>query len=210
MSSSATDPTASEIRQKAREILSGPQFGHHESLIERFVNWLNDLFGDLSFGVGGGSGFLGNLIGFAMIAAIVVVVVLLIRALLNQRRGPKSDHDDDALSIEVAAGKDASDWRSEAEQLEANGQWRDAMRARYRELVRALVEAKVLDDVPGRTTGEYQREFIAARPGGAVPFSALTELFEAVWYGGNDTDVADNERFRALAAQTRESERAGV
>lgn len=203
---SAADPTAAEIRQRAREILSGPAFARSESLFDRIVGWLNDLFGDLSFGVGGGSGFVGNLVGLAMIAGIVVVVVLLIRALLRQRRPPKPD-DDESLSIDVAEGKDASDWRSEAERLEASGRWREAMRARYRELVRALIEAKVLDDVPGRTTGEYQREFIAARPGGAVPFSALTELFEAVWYGGHDTDAADNERFRALAAQAREAER---
>jgi hypothetical protein len=135
--------------------------------------------------------------------------VLLIRALLQQRRGPKPERDDE-LSIDVTEGKDASDWRSEAEQLEAGGQWREAMRARYRELVRTLIEERVLEDLPGRTTGEYQREFIAARPDGAVAFSALTELFEAVWYGGNDTDAADNQRFRSLAAQARESARAGV
>ena len=207
----ASDPTASEIRQKAREILSRPEFGRHESLLERFVNWLNDLFKDVNFGVGGGgSGFVGNLVGLVMIAAIVVVFVLLIRALLRQRRGPKPKKDDGELTIEVEEGKDAGDWRSEAEQFEADGQWREAMRARYRELVRSLIDDKVLEDLPGRTTGEYQREFIAARPSGAVPFSALTELFEAVWYGGHDTDAADNQRFRSLAAQARESERAGV
>ena len=207
---SLTDPTATDIREKAREILARPEFGDHENLFEKILRWLGDLFPDVSFGAGGGPGFLGNLVGFLMVAAIVVVIVLLIRALLQQRRGPKPDRDDDELTIEVAEGKDASDWRSDAERFEASGQWRDAMRARYRELVRTLIDDGVLEDLPGRTTGEYQREFIAARPSGAVPFSALTELFEAVWYGGHDTDATDNQRFRSLAAQARESQRADV
>lgn len=205
----APDPPAGEVRQRAHEILQRAEFGRHESLLQRFFGWLGDLFSKITFGVGGGPGFLGNLIGFAIIAGVVVVLVLLVRALLRRTRIEKPDVGDD-LSIELEEGRDAADWRSDAERFEAAGQWREAMRARYRELVRTLVDEGVFDDLPGRTTGEYRAEYTSARPAHAPSFTALTELFEGVWYGGLDTGASDNRRFRQLADDARRREPVGV
>jgi hypothetical protein len=205
----APDPPAGEIRQRAHDILQRAEFGRHKSLLDRFFEWLGDLFDKVTFGVGGGPGFLGNLIGYAIIAAVVVLLVLLVRALLRRTRLPKAEPSDD-LSIELEEGRDAADWRSDAERFEAAGQWREAMRARYRELVRTLVDEGVFDDLPGRTTGEYRAEYFDARPGNAPSFGALTDLFEGVWYGGLDTGEADNRRFRELAAAARRREPVGV
>ena len=195
------DTPAGDIRQRAHEILQRPEFGRHESLVQRILNWIGDLFSKITFGLGGGPGFLGNLVSLAIVAAIVVVLVLIVRSLLGRTRPPKPTKDDE-LTIELEDGRDASDWRSDAERFEAAGQWREAMRARYRELVRTLIDDRVLDDLPGRTTGEYRAEF-QARRANAAPFIELTELFEAVWYGGVETDAADNQRFRRLADASR-------
>ena len=203
------DPPAGEIRQHAHDILQRPEFHRHESLLDRFFSWLGDLFSKITFGLGGGPGFLGNVVAFAILAGIVVLLVLLVRALLGRTRPPKPDKEDE-LTIELEDGREAIDWRRDAEQFEAAGQWREAMRARYRELVRSLIEDGVLDDVPGRTTGEFRTEFVAARGPQADPFIELTETFEAVWYGGLDTDAADNARFRALADAARRHDLVGV
>lgn len=205
----APDPTAGDIRQHAHDILQRAEFSRHESWLERFFSWLGDQFGRFSFGVGGGPGFLGNLVGLAILVGVAVLLVLLVRALMRRVRIDKPDKVDD-LSIELEDGRDAADWRAEAERLEAAGQWRDAMRARYRELVRALIEDGVLEDLPGRTTGEYRSAYVAARPAHGLAFAALTELFEGVWYGGIDTDQADNVRFRQLAVEARRRESVGV
>jgi hypothetical protein len=205
----ADAPAAGEVRQRAHEILQRPEFGRHESLLQRIANWIGDLFSDITFGLGGGPGFLGNLVSLAILAGIVVVVVLIVRSLLGRTRLPKPTADDE-LTIELEEGKDASDWRSDAERFEAAGQWREAMRARYRELVRTLIDDRVLDDLPGRTTGEYRGEYVRARPAQAEAFVELTELFEAVWYGGVDTDAAGIERFRHLADAAREREPVGA
>jgi hypothetical protein len=202
-------PPPGPIREKAHEILSRPEFARSETLLERVAGWLGDLFSWLSFGVGGGSGVLGNVVGLGIVVAIVYVLVLLVRSLLGRPRRTKTGTDD-ALALEVEAGRDAADWRSEAERLEAAGQWREAMRARYRELIRALIEDRVLDDIPGRTTGEYRAAFATARPGEAGAFGDLTDLFESVWYGGQDTGPDDNRRFRALAARVKEGSSAAV
>jgi hypothetical protein len=203
------DPPAGEIRQHAHDILQRPEFHRNESLLERIGNWIGDLFSKITFGLGGGPGFLGNLVAIVMLAGIAILAVLLVRSLLGRTRSPKAEADDE-LTIELEDGRQAIDWRRDAEQFEAAGQWREAMRARYRELVRSLVEDGVLDDVPGRTTGEYRSEFVAARGPQAAPFIELTEIFEAVWYGGLDTGAADSQRFRTLAEASRRRDLVGV
>ena len=94
--------------------------------------------------------------------------------------------------------------RGLVERFEAEQRWREAMRARYRELIRELVDDRVLVDVPGRTTGEYRAELAAARPPAAPAFDALTELFEIAWYGGRPTGATQHQQFRQLAAAVRE------
>ena len=204
------EPPPEEVRQRAQEILQRAEFERQESLLERIAGWIGDLFERITFGVGGGPGFLGNLISLAILAGITVVLVLLVRSLLGRRRLPKPAVDEDALTIELEEGRDATDWRNDAERFEATGQWREAMRARYRELVRTLIDDRILDDLPGRTTGEYRTEFVRARPANAGAFAELTELFEAVWYGGVETDAADNQRFRRLVEASRSREPVGV
>jgi hypothetical protein len=203
------DSPAGEIRRRAHEIVQRPEFGRHQSLLERIVSWIGDLFSKITFGLGGGPGFLGNLVSLALIAGIVFVLVLIVRALLGRTRPPKPAPQD-ALTIELEDGRDATDWRREAERFEAAGQWREAMRARYRELARSLIDDGVLADLAGRTTGEYRGEFVRARPALADSFTELTELFEAVWYGGVETDAADNQRFRRLTEASRRREPVGV
>ena len=195
-------PPPEEVRQRAHEILSRAEFGRHESVVERVLNWIGDQLSRFRFGLGRGPGILGDLVSVAILAAVVALIVVLVRAFMRRRRPPRPEPADD-LTIEVEAGRTASDWQSDAERLEAAGEWREAMRARYRELVRSLIEAGVLADIPGRTTGEYRSELIAARPQQGDAFRELTDLFERVWYGGAPTDAADNQRFRRLADRVR-------
>ena len=193
---------AGEIRDRAHEILSRSEFGRHESLVQRVLDWIGDQLSRFTFGIGGGPGFVGDLIGLVVLAGVITMIVVLVRAFLRRNRSARDGQDDD-LSIELEDGRAAADWRTDAERLEAAGEWREAMRARYRELVTALVEARVLVDLPGRTTGEYLTEYSRARPEGREAFDALTRLFEGVWYGGVHTGAEDNQRFRQLAAVAR-------
>jgi len=197
----AAAPPPGVIRDRADEILSRAEFERHKSLLERVLDWIGDQLSRFSFGIGGGPGFAGDLIGLILLVGALVLVVVLIRSL---RRVPRRPEPEPALSVEEAARRSASDWRTDAERFEAEQRWRDAMRARYRELVRTLVDDGTLADVPGRTTGEYERELAAARPAAADAFSTLTALFEDVWYGGQPATAEQHRRFRALVAEVRE------
>jgi hypothetical protein len=95
----------------------------------------------------------------------------------------------------------AAEWRAEAEAHETAGRWRPALRCRYRALVADLASRGLVEEVPGRTTGEYRRQVDAAVPDVAPAFDGATLLFEGAWYGGRDTGADDAARFRALEAR---------
>jgi hypothetical protein len=73
------------------------------------------------------------------------------------------------------------------------------LRARYRALVAELAARGVVDEVPGRTTGEYRAEVIANLPGAAPEFGGATELFEATVYGDRSAGPSDTAELDALA-----------
>ena len=57
----------------------------------------------------------------------------------------------------------------------------------------------MVDEVPGRTSGEYRAEVAGSVPVAATDFSGATELFELAWYGNRPTGADEAGRFRALA-----------
>jgi hypothetical protein len=96
-------------------------------------------------------------------------------------------------------GRSAEDWRSDAALHEAAGRWRDALRCRYRALVAELAGNGLLDDLPGKTTGEERADISIAAPAASPSFSEATELFDDVWYGDAPTGPDDAARFRSLS-----------
>lgn len=196
----APPPPPGEVRDAAHEILGRAEFQHHESLVQRVLDWIGDQLSRFSFGVGHGPGFLGDLVGLLVVAAALTALVLLLRAWRWPARRRRAEDD---LIVEIEHLRTEAEWRSEAEQLEADGKWREALRARYRELVRFLVDRGVLPDVPGRTTGEHRVDIDASLPGAAEDFDAVTRLFEDVWYGGGDTGPDGNRLVRARADAVR-------
>jgi hypothetical protein len=75
------------------------------------------------------------------------------------------------------------------------------LRCRYRALVADLAGRGLVDEVPGRTTGEYRAEVGENVPRVAPEFAGATELFEAAWYGNRPTGEEESQRFRRLADQ---------
>jgi hypothetical protein len=200
-------PPSGTVRDKAHEILGRPEFHRQESLVQKVLGWFGDQLAKLQFGLGGGPGFLGTLFALLIIGAVGYAIVMLVRSLRfgGRRRRPTID-----LTIDEEERRAAADWRRDAERFEAEGEWREAMRARYRELVRVLVDDGVLADIAGRTTGEYREELARSRPATAAEFAEATDLFEAAWYGGRSTSEEQYRRFRTLAAAVRDARREPV
>ena len=68
----------------------------------------------------------------------------------------------------------AAGWRQQADLLAAQGHYREALRCRYRALVADLAGSGMFDEVPGRTSGDYERLVGEAVPEVSSRFSGLT------------------------------------
>lgn len=191
------DPPPGPVRDKADEILRDSQFhtGSSKSVMQRIVDWIADQI-TLPFTAASGGN---TVVGFVILAAFLgLLVYVLSRLRFNL---PKSASEIDVLDVGVDAEEDraADVWRSEAEAAEAAGEWKDALRARYRWLLGELFERQVLTNVPGRTPGEYRNDARHALSEAANDFASATDLFEAAWYGNETTGADENRRFRACA-----------
>ena len=180
-----------EIRRAAREILARPEFRPpQKSLWERAVDWVRHLVDRaLSFG---SPGTVAGLVVLAVVLALVIALLWRIGRTIG--RDPSG-----ALSIDEDVGRPATDWRAEAARHEATGEWRDALRCRYRALVADLAGRGLVDEIPGRTTGEYRAEVAVSVPAVDADFATATDLFERAWYGAADAGPDENERFRGAA-----------
>src|SRR5205814_6156127 len=144
-----------------------------------------------------------GIVAWIMLAVILVLVALVaLRIVREVSRDPAS-----GVSVQAVRRRPAADWRAEAEAHERAGEWRQALRCRYRALVADLAGRGLLDEIPGRTAGEYRSELAVAVPAAGPPFAGATELFERAWYGGRSTGAGDADRFRHLEAEVLEAAR---
>jgi hypothetical protein len=187
--------TGASARDAAKQVLARPEFHRPgPSIIQRIERWISEAISralDAISGVAGG-GFVASLI---LIAAVALVVVMLLRF----GKGVQRDAPRPAARVRTGRGRSADDWRAEAAQHEAAGKWRDALRCRYRALVAELAGNGLLDDIPGKTTGEERADIARAAPDASPPFTEATALFDDVWYADAPTGAAENERLRSLS-----------
>lgn len=193
-------PVASpdEVRDAADEVLSRAEFQRPEpNIVERAQAWLEEGIGRVLRTLVTGDG--ASVIGWAvMILSIALIAFLLARFGRTVQLDPRR-----SAAISVERARSAGDWDDEAERLERDEEWKMALRCRFRALIAALVANGHVDDIPGRTAGEYRAEVEATLPETAAAFAAATRIFEDAWYGNRPTGAAENGRFRALAAEAR-------
>lgn len=198
-------PAGDEIRRGAEEILRRPEFQEPaRSLYQRALDKLGQLLGDVIGAIVGGTS--GAILAWLLLAVVVgVLVYLVVRGVQSDRRRRAGDGDGARVAHEAddEVGRSFAAWDAEAARLEASGRWRDALRCRYRSLVAALAGAGVVDEVPGRTAGEYRTLVRVSRPNVDEPFAGATDLFERSWYGNEPTGPDEASTFRGLAERVR-------
>jgi hypothetical protein len=183
-----------QVREAVREVLSRPEFRQPDRpLLDRLFDWALEMIGRL-LAVLGGSGA-GGIIGLILLALVLVGVGVL-AARFSRGLTPSPEV---AAALPGGVRRSAADWRAEAEAHERTGAWRQAVRSRYRALVADLVSRGLIEEVPGRTAGEYRREVGRALPDAATDFAGATELFEVAWYGRADTGSREAAHLRDLS-----------
>jgi len=180
-----------EVSRTIDRVLARPEYRHPgPSFLERIQRDVLDWIARVLSGVVGAG--VGAWIVLALILGLVVLIVWRLAGGVTR---------DPGRGVAVSAGRlrPAADWRAEAEAHERAGEWRQAVRCRYRALVADLAGRGFLQEVPGRTAGEYRAELGDAVPAASPPFAGATELFEGAWYGQRPTAAADAAHLRDLA-----------
>lgn len=182
------------------EVLSRPEFAEAApSLAARVRDWLAEQLGRLLEAVAGTgqAALVGSLV---LTAAVVVAVVLALRFTRGLRPDPGL-----ATGSAERVGRAHADWSADAEEHERAGRRREALRCRYRALIAALAAAGVVDEAPGRTTGEYLAEVGQRRPDTLSDVAAVTAAFDASWYGHAPVDEATLDEVRRRSHAVRAS-----
>ncbi len=193
------------VTDDVRRVMSDGAYDYSPSLpdriLERIGDFLDGLVGPTFGGAGGafGGGVGGVLAWLLILAAVVAVVVVVVVVLRSRVRRERPERDD--AQVEVEHRRPAGEWASEAAAHEAAGRWAEAVRARYRELVRTLVDRRQLPDVPGLTTRELRVELAGTTPTASVPFDEASTVFELAWYALVPTGPEDLARLRRSAAE---------
>jgi hypothetical protein len=183
-----------QVREVVREVLSRPEFRPPQrSLTERLFDWVLELIGRLLAALGGSGA--GGIVGLILLALVLAGVGVL-AARFSRGLTPSPEV---AAAVPGGRRRSAAEWRAEAEAHERAGAWREAVRSRYRALVADLAARGLVEEVPGRTAGEYRRQVGRALPEAAPDFAGATELFEVAWYGRSSTGAGDAAHLRDLA-----------
>lgn len=183
-----------QVREVVREVLSRPEFRPPQrSLTERLFDWVLELIGRLLAALGGSGA--GGIVGLILLALVLAGVGVL-AARFSRGLTPSPEV---AAAVPGGRRRSAAEWRAEAEAHERAGAWREAVRSRYRALVADLATRGLVEEVPGRTAGEYRRQVGRALPEAATDFAGATELFEVAWYGRSSTGTGDAAHLRDLA-----------
>jgi Domain of unknown function (DUF4129) len=185
-----------QIHRAVDEVLARPEFRPAaRPLLDRIWSWIVERLGELLASLTATTA--GSLIGLGIFALILLLLGLLAaRFVRSMSRSPEV-----AAQVVATPRRSAAAWRAEAEAHEAAGEWRQAVRCRYRALVADLASRGVVEEVPGRTSGEYRGEVDRNLPGAAEAFAGATVVFDRAWYGRQPTGEGEAARFRDLAGR---------
>jgi uncharacterized protein DUF4129 len=187
-----------EARDAAVRELSDPAYQAAEpTWLDRALQWvvrrLSDLFATLGSITPGG--YVGLIVLVAVIIGLVVVVRLRVGKFARHGRG-------DAM-VFAGGPRSADEHRRAAEEAAARGDLAEAVRERFRAIVRGLEERGILDERSGRTVDEAATEAGRRLPQSADDLRAAARLFDDVWYGGRPATAADYQRLTEVDNQVR-------
>jgi hypothetical protein len=179
----------------ARQELSKPVYGaQRPGLAQRFLHWLGTTLAHLLDSIT--SVAPGGALGLLLLVLLVVLLVLVVRWRVGPvRRNAAADH-----AVFGGRPRSAAEYRAAADAAAAAGDWDEAVRQRFRAIVRSLEERDVLDPRPGRTADEAAGESALVLTSAAPALTAAARTFDDVAYGSLHVDAAADGRLRDLDA----------
>ncbi|GAA3541235.1 DUF4129 domain-containing protein [Amycolatopsis ultiminotia] len=177
-------------RLRAVEELRDPAYAAaRPGLVQQVLQWLGQRLSDLIEAL---NGVPGGPLGLLLVLGLLIVLAVVVRL----RVGKVGRAAQSAGQVFAGRRQSADEYRRAAEAAAARGQFADAVRERFRALVRGLEERTLLDARSGRTADEAAAEAGVLLPDLAADLFAAARLFDDVHYGGRSGTEAG---YRALA-----------
>lgn len=136
--------------------------------------------------------------GFVLAVALILVAIALVVWRIGLPRWQKRQR---VASLDLDPRRGADDYRRLAEGHATQEDWADAVRDRFRAVVRELELRTILDERPARTASEAAYHASRALPSCAEPLRSGAEAFNAVSYGDRRADQADYAQMIRLDQQ---------
>jgi hypothetical protein len=167
-----------DARRAAVAELGDPGYAAAQpSLLSRFFSWLGDWVMSLLDGIT--NSVPGGIFGLLVLVVVVIVLVVVIRlkvGKLGRSAGQGRQVFDDR-------SRSADEYRAAAEEAALRGDFDEAVRERFRAIVRALEQRALLDERSGRTADEAAADAGKLLPGCAEPLREGAIVFDDVHYG---------------------------
>lgn len=181
-------------REAAERELSDPRYHENDPNLlqrglDRFWEWLDDLFGAASGATPGG--VLGLIV---IVLALAALAAALWWRLGTPHRSPGTTGD----SLFADGPRTARDHRAAAARHASAGRWNEAVQERMRAIVRSLEERTLLEPRPGRTADEAAAEAGRSLPSHADALRLAARTFDDVTYGGRTADEPAYHRVEEL------------
>lgn len=140
-------------------------------------------------------------VGWAVLAVATLVAAVVTWRLVRGTRW-ESGRAPVAVDLERCS---AAEWDARSREAERRGDLREAVRTAYRAVLSGLAEAGLVEEVEGRTVGEYRAQVAVADPARAERFARASDVVEAVLYAdrpatGDDLDVVRQSDRRPVGA----------
>lgn len=203
-----TDP-----QSESKKILANPLYSDRQERKDR--NWLDragDRIGDRIIAwlsqfefrrPSGNMGFLEGLMGglnvFMWIVILVIIGLVLYFVLRNVSGAAKRKRRVGGILEDDEPERTADQWLLQAERLESEGRYREAVRCLYLACLVRYDDGNVARFRRHETNWEhlYRIEASAANPR-EIDFRSTTQVFDKVWYGNQVNGVEDVRSFREV------------
>jgi hypothetical protein len=184
-------------RLRAIEELRDPGYAAAQpGLVQRVMAWLGKRIGELFDAL---SSVPGGPLGLVLVLALIVLLIVVVRLRVGKLGRAASSPG------QVFRGRrqSAAEYRKAAAEAAARGEFSDAVRDRFRALVRGMEERALLDVRSGRTADEAVVEAGRFLPELAAELTVGARLFDDVHYGGRPGTEAGYRLLSDLDDQVR-------
>jgi hypothetical protein len=178
------DLTGDAARELARRELQNGRYAKAQPslatrLVKRLLAQVSRLFDSAAAATPGGRA--GLVVVLLVLAGLAVLIVVRLRV-VSGGRGREA-------VFATGSVRTAAEHRSRAEEFAAEASFGEAVRERFRAIVRELEVRGVLDPRPGRTAAEVADDAGRLVPAVQAALTRAATTFDEVWYGGRSADA---------------------